>query len=178
MHKRPVMRGLVSISAALALVSGLTVGATPDAYAVSTMECTGATSTTFTPGVTLTPQSNAIHGGLTFGPCVSSDPSITTATSVANGSGTLSCITGNATGTQQISWSNGSQSIVTWTAVVGIRPGGQSVLAVSGTVTGGDAFVGAIMTEVVTGITTQSLQCLTPQGVQGSEGPVVLSIIA
>ena len=92
--------------------------------------------------------------------------------------GTLSCTSHNATGTQQIFWNDGSQSVVTWTGLVGARPGGQSVLVINGIVTGGSAFLGGTMTETLAVITNQSAQCLTPQGVTSGEGPVDLNIVA
>src|SRR5207244_11208534 len=98
------------------------------------------------------------------GPCASTTPAITTATSVANGTGTISCLSGNATGTQQIFWNDGSQSVVTWTGLVGARPAGQSVLVINGIVTGGNAFLGGTMTETLAVITNQSPQCLTLHG--------------
>jgi hypothetical protein len=78
------------------------------------------------------------------------------------------CISGSATGTQQIFWNDGSQSVVTWTGLVGARPGSQSVLVINGIVTGANAFLGGTMTETLAVITNQSAQCLTPQGSQAA----------
>ena len=178
MGTRLFTKRLADFGALLALLGGLAVTAAPAAHAASTVQCSGTTSSTFTPGITLIPQTVNIHADISFGPCASTNPAITTATSVANGTGTISCLSGNATGTQQIFWNDGSQSVVTWTGLVGARPAGQSVLVINGIVTGGNAFLGGTMTETLAVITNQSAQCLTPQGVQSGGGPVVLNIIA
>ena len=142
------------------------------------MECLGTAALTFHPGVTFTPQPIAVHSDASFAPCVSTNLAIVSATSSLNASGTLSCLTGTTTGTQDISWNDGSHSVISFTGVVGVQPGGQKAVVIAGTVTGGNAFVGGAVTETLIFITTQTLQCLTSEGITSGGGPATINITA
>ena len=178
MRTRPFTRRLAGFGAALTLLAGLGLTAAPPAHALSTVECAGSAALTFHPGVTLTPQPIAVHADASFAPCVSTDLAIVSATSSVNASGTLSCLTGTTTGSQDISWNDGSHSVISFTGVVGVQPGGQKAVVLTGTVTGGNAFVGGTVTETLIFITTQSLQCLSPEGITSGGGPATINITA
>jgi hypothetical protein len=62
--------------------------------------------------------------------------------------------------------------------IVGVHPGGEKAAVITGTVTGGNAFVGGTMVETLVFITTQPLQCLTLEGIQNGGGPATISIAA
>jgi hypothetical protein len=176
--RRSFRKRLAASGAVPTLIGGLDVAAVPAAHAVDIVTCTGTGVLTLSPGVTLTPRPTALHADASFAPCVASDPLVTTATSSVTATGTLSCLTGSTTGTQRITWSDGSQSVVTFTGLVGVHPGGEKVAVLTGTVTGGDAFVGGTMAETLVFVTTQSLQCLTPEGIQSGGGPMTITITA
>jgi hypothetical protein len=178
MRTRPFTRRIAGFGAALTLLAGLGLIAAPAAHALSTVVCpAGTAALTFDPGVTLTPRFINVHADATFAPCVSTtNPGIVSATASVTASGTLSCLTGATTGTQRISWSDGSHSDISFTGVVGVQPGGQKAVVITGKVTGG-AFVGGTVAETLIFITTQSLQCLTPKGITSGGGPATITII-
>jgi hypothetical protein len=89
MGTRLFTKRLAGAGAALALLWGLAVTAALSAHAASTVQCPGTTSSTFSPGITLIPQTVTIRAGISFGPCGSTNPAITNATSETNGTGTL-----------------------------------------------------------------------------------------
>jgi hypothetical protein len=178
MRTRPFTRRLAGFGAALTVLAGLGLTAAPAAHALSTVECLGTAALTFHPGVTFTPQPIAVHSDASFAPCVSTNLAIVSATSSLNASGTLSCLTGTTTGTQDISWNDGSHSVISFTGVVGVQPGGQKAVVIAGTVTGGNAFVGGAVTETLIFITTQTLQCLTSEGITSGGGPATINITA
>lgn len=176
MRTRPFTRRLAGFGAALTLLAGLGLTAAPAAHALSTVECLGSAALTFHPGVTLTPQPIAVHADASLGPCVSTDLAIVSATVSVSATGTLSCLTGVTTGTQEISWNDGSQSVISFGGVVGPQPGGQKAAVITGRVTGGTAFVGGAVTEVLVLLTTQTLQCLTSEGITSVGGPASINI--
>ncbi|MFF4498809.1 hypothetical protein [Streptomyces sp. NPDC001546] len=96
------------------------------------------------------------------------------------GNGYLSCTGGNSTGNGRINWTKpqSSSSTFDFDASVGLRPGGVSVLVLTGKIKSGDFKDSAITFEIVLApAVSQTLECLTPQGLTTSSGLVNLQIL-
>ncbi|MFJ4809601.1 hypothetical protein [Streptomyces longwoodensis] len=143
------------------------------------LECPGYETTTYNPGLTLTTRQVALSADGAVGPCVGLPLDHTNGTIHFTGNGQLSCIAGNSSGSGRINWQNDQASTTTFdfTAGVGLRPGGVSVLVLTGTVKSGDFQGSTVIIEIVLApAPAQTLQCLTANGLDTSSGAVDLQI--
>ncbi|MFI9010007.1 hypothetical protein ACIGNX_22520 [Actinosynnema sp. NPDC053489] len=112
---------------------------------------------------------------LIYSPCVSSDPTLTAATSGSTFTGPGSCLTlpGFSSGTSVLTWNNGNTSTFAFNATTAIV-GGNVVITRTGTITAG-RFAGDTAIRVVTYPAPNPLGCLTT-GVTSRTGVVTLTI--
>ncbi|MGD9486089.1 hypothetical protein WDH52_23070 [Streptomyces sp. TRM70308] len=144
------------------------------------LECPGYETTSYKPGLTLTPRQVALSASGSIGPCLGLPPDHTNGTILFTGNGELSCTGGNSTGNGRIDWANDqtSSSTFDFTAGVGLRPGGDSVLVLTGEVKSGDFQGSTIIIEIILAAApTQTLECLTTDGLDTSSGLVNLQIL-
>jgi hypothetical protein len=126
---------------------------------------TGYEATTYSPGLLLlTPRTVNLHAEGSIGNCVDVVGSRANGDISFTGNGSLTCLGGNASGTGTINWNPSGipNTSFSWQGAAGLRPGGNAVLVITGTVTSGD-FPGAILQAefVLTTTVQQSLQCLS-----------------
>ncbi|MFE6338835.1 hypothetical protein ACFVOK_37425 [Streptomyces sp. NPDC057798] len=180
------LRRLGTLLASVAAVSALLIpaaGAAPSAAATgqtALLECPGYETTRYNPGLTLTTRQVALSADGAIGPCVGLPLDHTNGTISFTGNGQLSCLTGNSAGTGRINWQNAQTSTTTfdYTAAAGLRPGGVSVLVLTGEVKSGDFQGSTIIIEIVLApAPAQALQCLTQSGLDTSSGAVNLQIL-
>ncbi|MGW0602264.1 hypothetical protein ACWD11_34900 [Streptomyces sp. NPDC002776] len=180
--------GALTASAAAFIALGLTptAQAAPAALAAGAsqqaalLECPGYETTSYKPGLTLFPRQVALSADGAIGPCLGLPPDHTNGTILFTGNGELSCTTGNSTGNGRINWTNDqtSSSTFDFTAGVGLRPGGDSVLVLTGEIKSGDFQGSTIIIEIVLAAApTQTLECATTDGLDTSSGLVNLQII-
>lgn len=181
--------GALTASAAVLITLGLTptAQAAPALPATSTsqqaaalLECPGYETTSYKPGLTLFPQQVALSANGAIGPCLGLPPDHTNGTILFTGNGELSCTAGNSTGNGRINWTNDqtSSSTFDFTAGVGLRPGGDSVLVLTGEIKSGDFQGSTIIIEIILAAApTQTLECLTTDGLDTSSGLVNLQIL-
>lgn len=137
------------------------------------LTCVGNNTADFTPGLTLTSQTTAIHAEGAYTACVSTtDPAVTSGTYVADGSGTLSCLAGGHAGRYTIHWNTGESSTIAFTNSIAFRPLGESIVVADGSVTAGK-FLGRKFTGTFTLLQVSLLNCLS-SGVTQSTGPTTL----
>jgi hypothetical protein len=130
---------MVAVFTAAAMLTN----AAPASAAIGDMGCTAnpaaIATVTYSPGVTLTPQTitYTINGSLS--PCVSLSTGITSGTFTSTGTASLSCIApgSNFNGDIYFTWSNGKKSTVLINSVVDVRLGVAIVLTMTGPVTHG-----------------------------------------
>ncbi|MGW2477732.1 hypothetical protein [Streptomyces sp. NPDC001665] len=177
--------GLAGALAALATLAAMIMefaapaSATPPADPPSTSitQCLGTEAITYTPGLTLTSQQVALDASGTLGPCVTTAGTHFSGGQITfSGSGSLSCsIGGSSAGSAHIVWSGGETSVFAYRGAVSLRPGGVTVLVLTGTVTSG-AFTGEKVLSTITLASTDLVACLTPQGLTSTSGPITLDI--
>ncbi|MEU5184679.1 hypothetical protein AB0G49_32035 [Streptomyces longwoodensis] len=180
------LRRLGALLSCAAAVSALLIPAAQAAPAgavgthAALLECPGYETTSYHPGLTLTTRQVALSADGAVGPCVGMPLDHTNGTIRFTGNGQLSCVAGNSSGSGRINWQNDQASTTAFdfTAGVGLRPGGLTVLVLTGTVKSGDFQGSTIIIEVVLApAPAQTLQCLTPDGLSTSSGAVNLQVI-
>lgn len=140
--------------------------------------CTGTVTSTFSPGIRLTPQtvSFSVDGHLTN--CVSSsDPNLhLTGSFGASGTGTFSCAANITPFAQTIYWSNKGSSRITGTSI-GPNLLGDGVYSSNGTVVSGD-FVGSVYNSEGIITAPDPLECLPGigDGVNFRSGNITITI--
>lgn len=148
------------------------------AHAASSTTCTGTSNVTYSPGLTLTPQTIAVSETDTLTSCTSTDTTLTAgymgpyAFSVPNAG--CNYLPGVGNDGVRIHWNNGQTSDVPLTIVL-TATGGIVQETGTGTVAAGE-FTGA--TVVITWIypVVNPLQCLLPGGVTAHNGTIVAQI--
>jgi hypothetical protein len=128
----------------------------------------------FDPGLRLLPRQVAISGNGAYN-CVSTDPAITSGTSVVTGSGSLGCLTSDGSTTEVITWNTGEKSRLAYTFAIIVQPGGEAIVVVVGTVESGK-FAGSPIASPGAQATLNPLQCLGGTGVELITGPSTLII--
>lgn len=124
----------------------------------------------YSPGMTLLPRQIDFTATGTLGGCVSpSHPEITGATFTALVSGTFSCLSGSTTNTSTYHWNTGHSSVVQGGFEINLKPGGTTVLVLTGTVVQG-LFKGATVVQTKVLPATDLTACLTPEGLTSVSG--------
>jgi hypothetical protein len=160
----------VASAAILCVVFTPFAAGTAHASGLNLAACVEYDGNTYTPGITFTPRLNHISSAGVLGPCVSTDPTLTSGKYQGSGDGTVSCIGGTFSGTVTYYWNNGRTSTVDYSAIVGTRLGAETVVAYRGMVTAGE-FAGYSYTSPLTALTLVPLSCLGPSGVTSTSGP-------
>lgn len=168
-----------AFSAALTAVAlaGVFAAASPRAHAaVADLTCPGTESVTFTPGLLLTTQQVTVHTSRQWGPCVSSDPTVSSGSDAETFVNTISCLSLAAagTGTLTFTWSNKHTSTFAFTKTVS-HPVGQTVVTYTGNITAGE-FAGDSVLETITGAAVDLTACLAPPGITSTFGVAVLEV--
>lgn len=158
-----------------AFVAALSLFAAPASAEPVLLNCPGISHAQYSPGMTNTPREITVTGGGTFGPCVGVPLSLLSASFVAEGKGTLSCVAGSNQLAAQLIWNDGSVSALNATILITVRPLGEVVATYSGTVASG-RFQGANVLITFVLAQTQVTGCLTEEGVTATVGPAVLTI--
>ncbi|WP_018680712.1 hypothetical protein [Actinokineospora enzanensis] len=170
-------------SAVAALTALCALLPAPAAHAaVGSVTCTGNSHVTYTPGLTLTPQTVTVQETDTIPSCTSTDPTLT---SVITG-GPFSYPAPDAAcnylelnptggGTLTIHWNNGQTSTLTGLASTLTATGGIVQNTATGTVTAGE-FTGASATIAWIYALVNPLQCLAPGGLTTQDGTILLQI--
>ncbi|MET8578925.1 hypothetical protein [Streptomyces sp. NPDC005012] len=176
-------RGLAAALSTAALVAGALVAA-PAAHSatsarlVADMACpVGSQTVSFSPGVTLTPQSVTVTYNVALGVCASlTQPQITSGSSQGTVTVTLDCLDllSTTTGTQTFHWSDGQSSVLSFTRTV-TSANGQTVITLTGPITSG-LFTGRIATFTVVEPALDLTACLTSRGLTGQTGVTTLLI--
>ncbi|MEU4807029.1 hypothetical protein [Actinosynnema sp. NPDC023587] len=168
----------------VALVGGL-LGATalspvPASASSSVVDVNCALGTqvgTYSPGMTLLPRHIDFQATGTLGGCLSpGHPDITGATFTSLVSGTFSCLAGSTTNTSTYHWNTGHSSTVQGGFEVNLKPGGTTVLVLTGTVIDG-LFQGATVVQTKVLPATDLTACLTPQGLTSVSGTVTFTAV-
>jgi len=157
----------------LSLVLSLFVTMEAQAQTV-VLACVGAEVTEFEPGLTNTAQQTHISSLGTHG-CAGLPLNLPSAVVTTEAEGLLSCGFGQAISTIHIRWSDGTVSIAEGTTAVNVKPLGEVVVVLTGSVVSG-RFVGATVVRTLTLLNTDVLGCFTAQGVTDVAGPVTLAV--
>jgi hypothetical protein len=168
------LRSMVVAAVAGILAAGTAMSpavAAPAASAVVDVSCPLGTQVgSYSPGMTLLPRQIEFTATGTLGACVSpSHPEITGATFTSLVVGTFSCLSGSTTNVSTYHWNNGQSSVVHGGFEVNLKPGGTTVLVLTGTVTEG-LFQGATVVQTKVLPATDLLACLTPEGLTSVSG--------
>jgi hypothetical protein len=144
---------------------------------LQTLTCQGTEFTTFSPSLTKTPTSTYVSSADTFGPCVSTDTSISGGIAYTNESDpSASCesLLSTASGQTDFFWSNGNSSTFTYTRTT-TDLNGEIVSTLTGTITGGE-FSGNVATEVLVEPTLDLTECQST-GIATASGTATLEIL-
>jgi hypothetical protein len=163
----------------LGLTSSIAAGvlASPAEAASLDLTCVSTQRTTYSPGVTLFPSQQTIQNSSIASPCVSSShPEITSGTAGFTTQGIRSCLTLDQIGggTAGILWNTGQTTTYVYNSSTQTI-GGQIVLTIIGTVTGG-LFQGKSISFVLASPSLNVLSCLIPPGITSRLGVGTLTI--
>ena len=160
---------LASLLTAAALVVSVVATATPAAASTLDVTCAGSDSITFTPPLTLAPQTVTISASTQYGPCTSSSvPGLTAGSRSFTINATRSCLDllNSAPVTFTITWNTGQQSTVSGNATAS-HVGAALVVTITGNVTAG-LFAGDSVVHTATGPATNTVLCTAGLGTVSS----------
>ncbi|MGW4806894.1 hypothetical protein [Kitasatospora sp. NPDC004272] len=176
--RRQLSSGLVCLALTL---SAWTVGTATAQADPTLIDCAGSVSSTFTPGLHLLPSTVTLASGGPLGTCVGGDADHVSGSYSALGTGSLSCSVNlpfPASGV--VTWRNSSGHVTdvsNFTALaLPLRPLGENVVAVTGTITTGDLTGRGVVLEFVLP-TTALTACLTPAGLTDISGPANITVL-
>lgn len=173
LRRRPLIAALL-LACTVALGPG---GALAHADAAS-VTCTGTSSISYSPGITVTPRTSTYAESDAFSSCVSSDATLTSGIASAGYTDSFTCLSPVSTSEDShytVHWNNGHTSTFDLTYTDTIVAGVENVTAV-GSVISGD-FTGATATFVWIYTAPNPLACLTTTGVTSQSGTVVTTIL-
>ena len=160
------------------LTTSVVAGVAPAHATATTITCTGSSPITYSPGLTFTPATSTYTETDAYSSCVSSDPSLTSGSAYATGTGSFSCLGLPDVITDPgyvVSWNNGQASTFSLTYTDTIVAGVENVTGV-GTVISG-YLTGATATFVWVYTLPNALACLSPGGATSQNGIVVATIL-
>ncbi|MEU4769449.1 hypothetical protein AB0H12_40075 [Actinosynnema sp. NPDC023794] len=171
------LRSLI-VAAVGALLGATGLFHVPASAAVVDVNCALGTQVgTYSPGMTLLPRHIDFSATGTLGGCVSpGHPDLTGATFTALVSGTFSCLSGSTTNTSTYHWNTGHSSTVRGGFEINLKPGGTTVLVLTGTVVDG-LFLGATVVQTKVLPATDLTACLTPQGLTSVSGTATFTAV-
>lgn len=152
--------------------------ASAHASILQTLTCQGTEFTTFSPALTRTATATFISSADTFGPCVSTDTSISGGLSYTETSDpTASCGTLLSGGSGQTTflWSNGNSSTFSYSRTT-IDLNGEIISTLTGTITSGE-FAGNLATEVLVLPTLDLTACESAAGISTASGTATIEIL-
>ncbi|MBH1934293.1 hypothetical protein I5Q34_08290 [Streptomyces sp. AV19] len=162
---------VVALGLTVAGATGASAHAREEKAAVS---CAGSNTIDFSPGLSLAPRKTRIGGEGAYR-CTSTVPGLTSAKSVISGGGTNGCFTSEATTVEEITWSTGEKSAVTYPLGNVRQIVGQAVVLVMGKVVSGK-FAGRAVFSPGVQLTLDVPACAMERGVRRITGPSVLLI--
>ncbi|XVS62253.1 hypothetical protein ACQPYE_28830 [Actinosynnema sp. CA-299493] len=171
--RRTTTTALLVLLLSVITASGARAQPVPGAVGALTT-CVGTNTVHFDPGLRLLPRQVGISGSGAY-TCASTDPTITSGTSVVTGSGTLGCLTSDGSTTEVITWNTGERSRLAYTAALIVQPGGEAVVVVIGVVESGK-FAGSRIASPGAQVTLDPLRCLGDTGVELITGPSTLVV--
>jgi hypothetical protein len=144
-----IRKRLVSYAAVLALTLAAGTVAVPATLAQAAssgpalvppgnLACVGSGATNYHPGLITTVRPVDISGSDEYGPCISSDSTLTSGSAQVSAQGTVSCTRGSFNGTITIQWNNNKSSTVSFTATISLRADGEVVTMAQGVVAAGE----------------------------------------
>lgn len=177
--------GVTLVGLAALASTGVVVGSTPAHALGATINCTGWSYTTYSPGLTNTVQPttvtvagryNVIDEHSPTGTCLALGSSATSGERNVTALLDISC---NAvlteSGTETIDWNDGLSTSFAFTAAAA-HIGSNTVLTETGTVTSGE-FLGQHVVETFTAANLAFTDCATPTGVTSLDYATVLTIL-
>ena len=178
MNRARTRRYVAALTAAVPLLTVLGIASAPAAQAAqgNFVICSGTSTVTYNPGITLTPRPVHASGVDLYAPCTSSDPTLMSGANSFDGTLTLSCLEPLASGpgTTVVNWNNGRHSTLFVNGAV-TTIGGQIIDVFTGTVIEGE-FEDATVTAQITEAQPNVIQCATT-GVTSASGSATLQII-
>jgi hypothetical protein len=168
----PPTRTARRLASLLAAATVACVAAAPPAAAATEVldaACQHNASVTYSPGLTLTPRPVEAHATGTLSPCVSTQ--VTSGTMSTMATGTLSCLNGGFAGSLTFAWVTPSGGDATSVVTLSGQTAGGSLLAVglTGTVTSG-LFAGDSYAATFAADPLALLGCVTPAGMTSIMG--------
>jgi hypothetical protein len=170
---RRIVRPLGSVLIALASLAAL--GSSSARAQVQLLTCPGTGATSYSPGLTFTPQPTSVNSTGTLGPCVGTDSPIVSASLSIVAHGTQGCLLGSAAGFLQLQWNDLTTSTIQGSIAASVRPDGEVVTVATGKVIAG-RFLDDTVVLTFTGLQSQLTACLAPPGVTATAGPATLTI--
>ena len=160
--------------AALGALSTFPASATPLVVA-----CVGQQTTTYSPGLTLQPQTAQFVNNGTLNLCLGVGVESASAAFGNFGSGTLACTVQSAVHTNPVyTWADGVTSTLSLDTVTNLNPNGIAVINSVGTVTAG-RYLGAAVVRTVNITNLNQTACINPNGpgLTEASGPVTLTFV-
>lgn len=174
---RTAARMATTLTLALTLVISPLAG--PAQAQTATVTCTGASTITYQPGLTLAPRDVLYTETDDFSMCVSTDPTLTSGSFVASfpfpGASCVAVPGVIEDPGYTIDWNNGQSSTVQLTFTDVIVLGTEQVTGVGPVISG--QFTGATATIVWVYPVLNPLQCLTPEGVTVQNGVLAAQLV-
>ncbi|MGW4806892.1 hypothetical protein [Kitasatospora sp. NPDC004272] len=174
MHRTAPRRRAAAALGTAALACALLTG--PAHAAPLDATCTGTDTTTYTPGLTNTPQSVTVSGTIHL-TCLSlSHPAITAGTISGGGTApnlTCAVLEQPSSGSSTVAWNDGTHSAYTYSTALGPGAAGTQLLTLTGTVTSG-TFNGDSLVITVVFANADLTACDSPGGLTSRTGPATL----
>ncbi|GAA2037610.1 hypothetical protein GCM10009839_43630 [Catenulispora yoronensis] len=166
-------------AAAILLAAGCTLLPVPAAHAVDATTCTGTSSVSYSPGLTLTSQTVTLAETDTFTSCTSTDPTITGLPTspytypIPNAScNSVQYAAGN---TLVPHWNNGQTSTISGVTYTTTNTAGITQTLGTGTITAGE-FTGDIAVISWSYPLVNPLLCLLPGGLASQNGTIIFEV--
>ena len=162
-----------------AFLVALAATASPVAAQLVDIQCEGTQTSSYSPGLLLTPQTVTVTFSTIYAPCTSvSDPEITTGLASGTASVTTSCLElldgPPGSTTRVITWNTGETS--TWVfTLTSQHLGGVVFITQTGAIVAGK-FAGSTAVGVVALLSPPVIQCLASPGVTRVQGALTLTI--
>jgi hypothetical protein len=152
--------------------------ASAHASILQTLTCQGTEFTTFSPALTKTAAATYISSADTFGPCVSTDTTISGGvayTESSDPSASCAALLSSGSGETTFFWSNGKSSTFSYTRTT-IDLNGEIISTQTGTITSGE-FAGNLATEVLVLPTLDLTACESATGISTASGTATIEIL-